>query len=193
MDTSESVAEEFDGKVQRERMRIMIGVPQIMLVLTAGVACLYDVYSRKIPNFITFTSALLAVAYGGVVGEWTGLAAAVGGWALGIVLFLPFFLLRGMGAGDVKLLSALGAWTGPASLLSLTFYTAISGGIMALALVLWRRRLASTFRNLWLLLCHFRVAGLKPMAELSLENKGTLSLPYGVPIAAGAVLTLWLH
>ena len=55
------------------------------------------------------------------------------------------------------------------------------------------RRLVATFRNLWLLLCHFRVAGLKPMSELSLDNKNTLRLPYGLPIAAGAILTLWLH
>ena len=174
-------------------MFMFMGVPQAFVVLTAGVACVHDIRSRRIPNYVTFSSSLLAVAYGVVVGGWMGLAAAVGGWSLGIALFLPFFLLRGMGAGDVKLMSALGAWTGPASLISLTFYTAISGGIMALCLVVWRRQLAATLRNLWLLLCHFRIAGLKPMAELSLENKKALSLPYGLPITAGAILTLWLH
>jgi prepilin peptidase CpaA len=171
----------------------MINVPHAFVILTAVAACLHDVRSRRIPNYVTFGSAALALAHGAAAGGWVGLGAAAGGWALGVALFAPFFLLRGMGAGDVKLLAALGAWIGPASLLSLTFYTAISGGVMALVLVMWRRKLAATFENLWLLLCHFRVAGLKPMSELSLENKSALSLPYGLPIAAGAMLTLWLQ
>ena len=162
-------------------------------MLTALTACVHDVRSRRIPNYLTFGSSACALCYGAAIGGWMGLGAAAAGWVLGVALFVPFLLLRGMGAGDVKLLAALGAWVGPASLLSLTFYTAISGGVMALALVIWRRRLVTTFRNLWLLLCHFRVAGLKPMSELSLDNKNTLRLPYGLPIAAGAILTLWLH
>ena len=172
---------------------MLIGISQTFVVLTALAACAHDLYNRRIPNYLTFGSASAALVYGAAVGGWVGLAAACGGAALGLVLFLPFFLVRGMGAGDVKPLSALGAWIGPASLLSLTFYTALAGGIMALALVIWRRRFVATFRNLWLLLSHFRVAGLKPMTELSLENKDTLRLPYGLPIAAGTILTIWLR
>ena len=171
----------------------MINVPYLFVTLTAVAGCLYDLRSRRIPNYLTFGSAALALGYAVATAGWSGLGMGVGGWALGVALFIPFFLLRGMGAGDVKLLAALGAWVGPVVLLSLTFYTAISGGVMALVVVLWRRKLAATFENLWLLLCHFRVVGLKPMSELSLENKNTLSLPYGLPIAAGALLTLWLH
>ena len=172
---------------------MLINLPHAFVIATAVTACLYDVRTRRIPNYVTFGSAALALCYGAFAGGGVGFAAAAGGWALGVALFLPFFLLRGMGAGDVKLLAALGAWIGPAALLSLTFYTAISGGVMALVLVMRRRKLATTFRNLWLLICHFRVAGLKPMAELSLDNKNTVRLPYGLPIAAGVILTLWLH
>jgi prepilin peptidase CpaA len=115
------------------------------------------------------------------------------GWALGIALFLPFFLLRGMGGGDVKLLAALGAWLGPLALLTVTFYTALAGGVMALGIVIWRKQLLKTGRNIWLLLCHWRAAGLKPVFELSLENKNAPRLAYALPIAAGAMLTIWLH
>lgn len=171
----------------------MIDMPYVLVTLTALAACLHDLSSRRIPNYLTFGSAALALVYALVTAGWSGLGIGIGGWVLGVALFIPFFLLRGMGAGDVKLLAALGAWVGPLSLLSLTFYTAISGGVMALVVVLWRRKLIATFENLWLLLCHFRIVGLKPMSELSLENKNNVSLPYGLPIAAGTILTLWLH
>jgi prepilin peptidase CpaA len=172
---------------------MMSNMPHVLVALTALAGCLHDLRSRRIPNYLTFGSAAVAFVYALATAGWSGLAVGIAGWALGIALFIPFFLLRGMGAGDVKLLAALGAWIGPISLLSLTFYTAISGGVMALVVVLWRRKLIVTFENLWLLLCHFRVIGLKPMSDLSLENKNTLSLPYGLPIAAGTILTLWLH
>ena len=172
---------------------MMTSLPVVLVILTALAGCIHDLRARRIPNYLTFGSAGLALIYALATTGWPGLAIAIGGWALGMALFVPFFLLRGMGAGDVKLLAALGAWVGPVSLLSLTFYTAISGGVMAVVVVLSRRKLMTTFENLWLLLCHFKVAGLKPMAELSLENKNTVRLPYGLPIAAGTILTIWLH
>jgi prepilin peptidase CpaA len=170
-----------------------IDTPHFIVALTALLGCAHDLHNRRIPNYVTFGSALLALGYGAVTGGWSGLGLSASGWALGIALFVPFFLLRGMGAGDVKLLAALGAWVGPMSLLSLTFYTAIAGGVMALLVVLWQRKLVTTFRNVWLLVCHFRVAGLQPMSELSLENKNAPRLAYGLPIAVGAMLTIWLH
>jgi len=170
-----------------------INTPHLLVGLTAVVGCLHDLRNRRIPNYLTFGSAALAILYAGVTAGWAGLGVALAGWAVGIVLFIPFFLLRGMGGGDVKLLAALGAWVGPASLLSITFYTAIAGGVMALVVILWQRKLQSTFRNMWLLLCHWRVSGVRPLDELSLDNKDAPRLAYGLPIAVGAMLTIWLH
>ena len=171
----------------------MSSLPVVFVTLTALAGCIHDLRTRRIPNYLTFGSAGVAMIFALTTGGWSGLAIAIGGWALGVALFIPFVLLRGMGAGDVKLLAALGSWVGPISLLSLTFYTAISGGVMAVLVVLWRRKLMTTFENLWLLVCHFKVVGLKPMSELSLENQNTVRLPYGLPIAAGTILTIWLH
>ena len=172
---------------------MMMTMPHFFIILTAVAGCVHDLYSRRIPNYVTFGSALLALGYGVVNGGWAGFGVALAGWMLGVALFLPFFALRGMGAGDVKLLAALGAWIGPIALFSLTFYTAMAGGVMALVVILWQRKLASTFRNIWLLLCHWRVAGVKPLAELTLENKNAPRLAYGLPIAVGAMVTIWLH
>jgi len=170
-----------------------INAPHLFVIATAVAGCLHDLRSRRIPNYLTFGSAVLAIAYGTATAGWSGLGIGLAGWAVGVLLFLPFFLLRGMGGGDVKFLAALGAWLGPTSLLSLTFYTAIAGGVMALVVVLWRRKLQTTFRNVWLLLCHWRVAGVRPLTDVSLDNKDAPRLAYGLPIAVGAMLTIWLH
>jgi prepilin peptidase CpaA len=171
----------------------MMNVTHLFLAATALAGCAHDLHDRRIPNYLTFGSAIVAVGYHLVTAGWSGLGTATAGWALGIALFLPFFLLRGMGGGDVKLLAALGAWVGPLTLLSLTFYTAIAGGGMALIVIVRRRHLAASLRNFWLLMCHWRVVGIKPLAELSLENKNAPRLAYGLPIAAGALITIWQH
>ena len=171
----------------------MSNVSQFFVVLTAAAGCAADLRSRRIPNVLTFGSALLAVGYAGSVAGVSGVGSALAGWGLGVALLLPFFLLRGMGGGDVKFVAALGAWLGPAALLSLAFYTAIAGGVMALFVIVWKRRLAVTFANLWLLLCHWHVGGVRPLAEISLDNPNTARLAYGVPIAVGAMLTIWRH
>ena len=79
-------------------------------LIIASAACATDLHDRRIPNWLTFgaSAAALAVAY--ATGGQAGVQHAAGGWATGFFLFLPLFLLGGMGAGDVKLLAALGAW-----------------------------------------------------------------------------------
>src|SRR5688572_2362189 len=94
------------------------------IALAVGfVACVTDVRSRRIPNVLTFGAAAAALLFHLFVAGTGGLQTAVGGWLVGTVLFLPFFALGGMGAGDVKLLAALGAWLGPRETVWLALYT----------------------------------------------------------------------
>jgi len=162
-----------------------------VVALTALIGCVHDVRHRRIPNYLTFGSAVLALVYALATGGRASLAASLAGWLIGFGLFVPFFLLRGMGGGDVKLLAALGAWLGPLGMVALAFYTALAGGAMALVLVLSRGYFTTAFRNLWLLLCHWRVVGLKSLPEVSLENQRTPRLAYGLAIAVGAMTTIW--
>ena len=164
-----------------------------VVTLTALVGCAHDVRHGRIPNYLTFGSALLALVYALAIGGWASLAAILACWLIGFGLFVPFFLLRGMGGGDVKLLAALGAWLGPLGMLSLAFYTALAGGAMALVVVLSRGYFMTTLRNLWLLLCHWRVVGPKSLPEISLENQRAPRLAYGLAIAVGAITTIWLQ
>jgi prepilin peptidase CpaA len=170
-----------------------VAATQAVAVLVALAACATDLRVRRIPNVLTLGAALAAGAYHLVTAGWSGLGTAAGGWALGLLLFLPLFLLRGMGGGDVKLLGALGAWLGPGPVIWLALFSALAGGPIAVLMALWKGYLGRALGNLWGLLMFWRVAGLRPHPTLTLESSGAPRLPYAVPIAAGLVMTLWLR
>src|SRR5580765_7526137 len=108
-------------------------------VLLVGLAaCVTDFRSRRIPNVLTFGASAAAVVFFGVTNGWAGSLGSLEGWALGCALFLPWFLLGGMGAGDVKLLAALGAWVGPWLAVWIALYAGIAGGVFALIVSLYR-------------------------------------------------------
>jgi prepilin peptidase CpaA len=171
----------------------MTRVVPIIVVAIGIVACITDVRSRKIPNLLTFGAALCGILFHSALSGWPGLVTAAGGWAIGVALFLPFFLLRGMGAGDVKLLAALGAWLGPMQTIWLALFTSIAGGVMALIVALSTGYLRTTFRNIGSMLLYWYVAGPRPVPEQTLERSGSPRLAYAIPILVGTVITLWRH
>ena len=165
-----------------------------VVVLSVGVvACVTDVRSRKIPNVLTFGAAACGMLFHLLAGGPSGLALAAGGWLIGIALFLPFFLLRGMGAGDVKLLAALGAWLGPLQIVWLALFASIAGGVMALLVALAKGHLRALFRNVGDILLFWYVAGPRPVPEQTLDHSKSPRLAYALPIFVGTVITLWRH
>lgn len=164
------------------------------VVAVAVTACVWDLSTRRVPNVLTFGSAGAAVAFA----LWQHGVAAMGwslaGWLTAIALFFPFFALGGLGAGDVKLLGALGAWLGGVSAsLYLACFTALAGGVMALVVMLSRRHLGQGFRNLGTLLLFWGTSGVRPLPELTLQGSRGPKLAYALPIAVGALTTLWLR
>jgi prepilin peptidase CpaA len=112
-------------------------------ILFAIVATVYDLRSRVIPDWIA--ASLLACAALGIAAGLSGLTWMnyVYGAALGFALTLPLYALGGFGGGDLKLVVAIGAALGPSALLSVLFWVAVSGGLLAIvALVRGRRDLA---------------------------------------------------
>lgn len=161
-------------------------------VLCCG-ACEEDLRRRRIPNWLTFGAALGGVGFSAFGGGPWGAALAVAGWAAGAALLFPWFALGGMGAGDVKLVAAIGAWLGPAAVLWVVLFTAVAGGVLAVVVSLAHGYLRTALRNLWGLIGYWRVAGLKPLPHLTLGEAKGPRLPYALPIAAGTLLTLWLR
>ncbi len=158
--------------------------------LLGSIGAISDVRTRRIPNTLTvpfFAFGLLLHLY---FGGWQsmGLAAAAG--LVGGAVFFLFFLAGGMGAGDVKLMASVCCIAGFGHLVELFAATAITGGVLAVALALSRRRLRSTLANVGTLIGHHGAMGLVPHPELNIEQPGTLRLPYGTAIAAGCWITL---
>jgi len=162
-------------------------------MVTAGCACVWDLRTRRIPNLLTFGATAAAVLFHVVTGGVHGGATSLGGWLVGAGLLLAPFVLGGMGAGDVKLVAALGAWLGPVDTVWLALYTGVAGGVMALVVATLNGYLLQACRNIWVLLSYWRLAGIRPMAELTLETGGGPRLAYAAPILAGTAITLWLR
>lgn len=154
-------------------------------------ACFTDVRSRRIPNLLTFGTAVAGITVHSALGGWTGFQTASMGWLAGTALFLPFFLLGGMGAGDVKLLAALGAWLGPRDAFWLAVYGSFAGGVMAFAVAATHGYVATAFRNLGTLLQYWWLVGPRPLPAISLEHTGGPRLAYAIPLFIGTVVTVW--
>lgn len=167
-------------------------VPAFVL-LTASIGCFTDLRTRRIPNVLTFGSALAALVFHTATGGVSALGTSAGGWLTGVAIFYIPFALRGLGAGDVKLLAALGAWLGPWNTVALAIYTALAGGALGLVVGLVRGYLRKALANIWLLLTHWRVMGLRPLDEVSLQHSTGPRLAYGVAIFIGTVGTLWFR
>ena len=158
----------------------------------AVAACWFDVCTRRIPNRLTFPSAALGFAAAEAAHGGHGNVSSAAGFVVGLALFFPLFVLKGLGAGDVKLMGALGAWLGTSMIFGVAFYTSLAGGVLALVLIVRHGYAGQAVRNLWLLLSHWRVVGIGPVDSLTLETSAGPKLPYALPIATGVALTFWL-
>jgi prepilin peptidase CpaA len=167
---------------------ITITAPVFLTVVTA---CAFDLRTRRIPNALNFASAFAALLVHWLTGGSEGAMFAAGGWVVGLFLFLPFFALRGMGGGDVKLLAALGAWLGPQQVLWLAIYTGIAGGVMGVWAAAASGYLKTALRNVFGALIYWGTVGLKPVPGLTLESGKAPRLAYALPILAGTLVALW--
>jgi prepilin peptidase CpaA len=167
----------------------MPAIIQTALIVLVSSAAWTDLRTRRIPNWITVTGAgtglVLHIFYGGVSGAVQSLAGA----ALGLAIFSGLYAAGGMGAGDVKLFGAVGAFAGPQSLVLVFVFTGLLGGIAGVALALYRGRLRQTLertREVFVNMGSMRWQQL----QRSSEAPNSLRLPYGAVIAGGTLLSL---
>ncbi len=154
-------------------------IPAFVLALCAGLS---DARWRKIPNWLTVSSAAVGIVTNTVLFHWSGLKTALLGMLLGLALLLPFVLVRSLGAGDWKLVGALGACLGPRPLLAVLFGAILVAGLMALGVIIWKGRLKQALLNIARLLA--AVFSLRaPGAEVSLDNPESTKIPFGVAVS----------
>lgn len=117
------------------------------LVAGALVATIVDIRTRRIPNELTASIAGIGVGLAAAGISGLSIWASLAGFALGLALMLPGHVLGATGAGDVKLMGAVGAVVGPAIVISAFLFTAVAGGVLAVVVAARRRRLSATFAN----------------------------------------------
>jgi prepilin peptidase CpaA len=159
----------------------------IVAVAVALAAGWTDLRSRRIPNWITVPALILGIALKSLASGWPGTRAALFGAALGFALLLPFALVRGIGMGDLKLVTAMGAFLGPHALITVLIFTIFLNGLIALGMIARQHRILQTLRNLGHMLGAFFSLHL-PGSELTIDNPELVKVPFGVAFALAVVL-----
>ena len=164
----------------------------LLLMLMVVLAASNDLLTRRIPNLLLLAGSLSALAlHCFSPSPVAALMAAFAGAATGLLVFLPLYCLRGMAAGDVKLMAAAGFFSTPAEVLYLALLSVCAGGLMALAMVIVRGRLRAAAANVLSLLrpLWMRLAGM-PLAAEPMPGPSVGSIPYGLAIASGTLLLM---
>jgi prepilin peptidase CpaA len=157
-----------------------------MVVLAAAAS---DLKRRKIPNGLALGGVMLGLALNAKLGGWGGLRASAWGLAVGFGLYFGLYLLHAMGAGDVKLMGAVGAVAGWQAWISIFLATSIAGAVLGLIVAASKGRLRQTLWNTGYLakeLLSFRAPWLTH-EHLDVKHPDTLRLPHGVAIAVGSL------
>lgn len=173
---------------------LVLAVLTVLLLL----AMREDLRSHRIPNKLILVGVVLGLGLNGLlpagggfnsmVPGGLGWLAALKGLALGFAVLLPMYLLRAMGAGDVKLMGMVGAFLGPGDLIGALIATFIAGGVMALVVALWSRQLMNMLQNIKLMLfgslLRMNAGQLPIMNDLPVS---VAKLPYAVAITVGTL------
>ncbi|GGF23944.1 type 4 prepilin peptidase 1 [Halobacillus andaensis] len=164
---------------------------EIILLLTVLTICVItDIRSRKIYNVLTVPTVLIAILFHTILGGWQGFLFSSLGLLAGLgLLFIPF-IMGVMGAGDVKLMGAIGALMGASFVFYTFLYAAIIGGLVAAVLLYRRRALGFVVKKLFFSFLVFKGQA----GSLSIDQQpGAATFPYGVAIGLGAGLSLFLE
>jgi prepilin peptidase CpaA len=168
---------------------------KVVLLIIAAAAAYYDLRIRRIPNWINLSGVILGLGLNTYFASFSGTATAAGGLLVALCVYVPLYALKGMGAGDVKLMAAIGAIAGARNWLTIFIVTALLGGFVSLVLVLWRKRLAQTFHNISVIVAQL-AKGKSPAEQdgaLSIQNDNALKTPHGAIIASGVFLFVLTH
>ncbi len=167
----------------------MNSVGVFVLAALLLVAAWGDIQRHRIPNSLIVTGLVLAITLGAWRAGFSGLLSAGGGFLLGLLIFLPFYLLRALGAGDVKLMAVVGGFLGPSSqFLGAILGIFLAGGVLALVLALRAGALGQMLRNIKGMLMGGMIdVSLKQMPVMDAGPQSVGKLPYAVAIAAGTL------
>ena len=165
----------------------------IFLSIILIAAAVNDLRFQKIPNLLTYPAMGIALGYHFIISGPDGLLFSAGGLALGIAVFILPYLMGGMGAGDAKLMGAVGTILGAKGVFAAFLFTAIAGGVYALILLLIKRQHFKGFftRQATTLKTFIFTRQFIPISGDSNEKKPKLC--YGIAIALGTLFSVFLE
>ncbi len=159
-----------------------------LLVSVLVICFITDIKKQKIYNKVIFPSLIAAVILNVWFSGFAGLKLSLFGFAAGLcILLIPYFL-GGMGAGDVKLLSLIGAAKGSIFVLNTAIYMALIGGVVAILVIIFQKNTISFIRTLFSWLVSF-VCGIKCKLQFP-KSYFSKKYPYGTAIVGGAMICL---
>ena len=169
--------------------------PVVIAVLLMTVLCAAwtDLKRWRIPNHLLAPSAAAALMLSAFAPGGQGLTASLLGGLVGLMVFMPLYLLKGMAAGDVKLMGVVGLYSGAALTLDIALLTALIGGLWVITLFQWQMhgdptRDPKRIRQFGICLRH-RGLRANTNTKAAAQNKSLL-IPYGAVIATGTILAL---
>lgn len=165
--------------------------PQLILASILLIAGVTDLRSSKIPNWLTVS----AMAAGLLSHSWfdglSGLLFSVKGLGLGLALFLLFYVMGGMGAGDVKLLAAVGSFLGTEGVVSAGIMAMLLGGIYAIAMMISRDGVQMSLRRIATIFTLYRL--MPGSLQACIPTKPHPPLRYALVIGLGTLMSQWLE
>jgi prepilin peptidase CpaA len=162
-------------------MQSLVYWPTVVVLV---IATFTDVRSRRIPNWLVLPFMGLGIGVSGWLHGWHGVLSSLEGAGLGLLIYGLLFFMGGMGAGDVKLCAAIGAWIGPMQLLFSLVFTGLIGGAMALTWAFFGGFLSDLFLHTGDL-----AFGSKERGEVVLTNPLRRKMPYAPAIAVGTLIS----
>ena len=162
---------------------------EIALIALVCAAAWTDLRTRRIPNSITVSGAVIGLVLHIIYGGLSGAIQSLAGAAIGLAIFLGLYAAGGMGAGDVKLFGSVGAFVGPQTLVIVFIFTGLAGGIAGVGLAVYRGCLRRTLARTGELLMDMGRLQWQQLRATSSASE-SLRLPYGAVIAGGTLISL---
>lgn len=163
------------------------------LIVLLMLATVIDIREHRIPNWLVATGMVIGLTFHSISPYGAGAVFSLSGLAIGMAALFPFYVLKTMGAGDVKLMGAVGAFLGTSGVVGAVLATMIAGGIMALGITTFKRRLPQLLANLRNMVIRRHIAQMTGnVADVITAMPSVGKMPYAVAISAGTLIQLFV-
>lgn len=163
----------------------------VILVILVAMATFSDIRTRRIPNWLVAAGTVIAVVYHALSPFGEGAIFTLAGLAVGMAILIPLYVLRTMGAGDVKLMGMVGAFVGTAAVINVVLATMVAGGLLALAVTACKRMLPQLIANLRDMMIQRHIRGMGFGTAITAPNS-VGKMPYALAIATGTFFQIFI-